>query len=265
MHPLDSAKLKAKRANKHIRSLNMAISRTKSEPNVTYRQQGELKIPNIIKWIRGEKMFGYEVAIDPAIELNWSLIVGDILGNLRASLDHIAWALAEQRCKEKGTSLKDEEEKDVKFPLRLKKADTPYRTGVGLYLNDVRFFPDRSWDTVEYFQPYNRRQRPKTKLLGVLNQLVNIDKHRFVVPVIRDAMLRLTSANPPTRASLKEPGKFSFLVPESMINNLKPEVTFDVVLNVAFLFPNIFPVSDFYRIHNFIRDKVIPAFAGFFT
>ena len=106
MHPLDSAKLKAKRANKHIHSLNMAISRTKSKPNITYRQQGELKIPNVIKCIGGEKMFGYEVAIDPAVELNWSLIVGDILGNLRASLDHIAWALAEQRCKEEGISLK---------------------------------------------------------------------------------------------------------------------------------------------------------------
>ena len=262
MHPLDIAKLKVKWANKHIRSLNMGISRTKSEPNVTYRQQGELKIPNIIEWIGAEKMFGYEVAIDPAIELNWSLIFGDILSNLRASLDHIAWALAEQHCKEDGTSLKSE---DVYFPLRLKEAHTSCRTGVGLYLNDVRFFPDRSWDTVEYFQPYNRRQRPKTKLLGVLNQLVNIDKHRFVVPVIRDAMLRLTSADPPTRASLKEPHKFSFLVPESMINNLKPEVTFDVVLNVPFLFPNQFPALDFSSIHNFIRDEVIPAFTDFFT
>lgn len=264
MHPLDSANLKVKWAKKHIHSLNISISRTTSNPNFALHRKGRLNIPNSIEGVRVENPDIVALNIEPAIRKNWSFLIGDILSNLRASLDHIAWALAMQKCKEDGSSLKESKEKMVKFPIKLIAADTPYREGVGLLQSDVKFFPERAWDTIDYFQPYNRRYRPKTEFLGVVNQLVNIDKHRIITPVFRQVSFRLASNDQFMRARLNQPNEFLFLVDNSKRNTLKPEVNFEVVLNVPFLFPNTFPVSDFSLIHNFIRDEVIPAFEKFF-
>lgn len=271
MHPLDSARLKIKRANKHIRSLNVTISRTSAKPDVTLGRQGKLKLPNGIKGVRVEKASVYEFAIDPAIGLSWGLIVGDILGNLRAALDHIAWALAMKHATDQGVTLTEEEKRKVTFPLYITNSKNPFVGGLPKRAFDS--LPPAAYSTVETFQPYNRTKWPELKYLGILDQLVNEDKHRIVTTVRRDVGFRFSGDDEFMRTRLNKPDKILFLLTDAVRNrliansgrsNLEPEVSFDVVLYVPLLWPNYFPVSEFSRIHNFIRDKVIPAFTGFF-
>ena len=262
--PLDSARLKCKRANVHIVSLDASVGRASRNPDVTLSRKGKLNIPDGLGNIAVEKPDIYALSVDPAIRLTWVQIIGDILSNLRASLDHIAWALATRRSEKTGIPLKSSEERKVTFPIRLEKAHTPYRTGVGLFRSDVQFFPDDTWDVIKNFQPYNRRDRPKTELLGILDELVSKDKHRVVAPVMREVSYRLTGDGPFTRARLNQPYEYLFLVDASMGDKLKPEISFDLILHVPFIFPDPFPVSRFREIHGFVRDEVIPAFTSFF-
>jgi len=125
-------------------------------------------------------------------------------------------------------------------------------------------FPQDVWDTIEHFQPYNRGQRPGTALLGIVGELVNKDKHRVITPIARQASFGILGDIHLTRTRLNQPDKFLFVVDEAMANKFKPEATFDIVIDVSFLFPNVFSVSDFGKIYSFINNDVIPAFASFF-
>jgi len=263
MHPLDSARLKIQRAKKHIAGLNLSIRRASHDPKVTLVRKGKLNIPDSVGDPTGMPDI-YALSIDPAIGLTWGQITGDVLNNLRASLDHIAWALAIQRCKELGGNLKDNEAKRVSFPIRLRKAHTPYRAGVGLFQSDINFFPDKTWDVIDSLQPYNRKHKPKTELLGILKELVDKDKHRIVTPVSREVAYSLTGDKQFSSARLYQPYELLFLVDASTHDKLKPETTFDIILDVTYIFPRVFSISRLGEIHDFIRDEVIPAFTSYF-
>ncbi|MFC1943862.1 hypothetical protein ACFLWO_04745, partial [Chloroflexota bacterium] len=99
MHPLDSARLKVERANVHIQTLERSINRL-LQPKVSVRKTGELH------------GFGDVVAvtIEAKLQEEWPLIIGDILANLRASLDHIAWALAIKHTSDENRTLTTDEE-----------------------------------------------------------------------------------------------------------------------------------------------------------
>jgi hypothetical protein len=262
-HPLGSACLKVERANVHIHSLETAIRRSSRQPTVALSRKRELNIPSKIPGVIVEPTYIYEADIDPRVSLSWGLIVGDILSNLRASLDHIAWALATKHAVDQNTPLTDDQKRRVYFPLHITKVKRPFLGG--LAKGDICLLLPQAHGVVESFQPYNRTNWPEVKLLGVLGQLTNEDKHRVVTPVLRDVGFRFTGNGQFMRTHLNQPDKLLFVVPESMRPHLKPEATFDVVLSVPFLSRlDTFRVSEFCLIHDFIRDDVIPEFAGFF-
>ncbi|MGB2798332.1 MAG: hypothetical protein WBC82_00545 [Dehalococcoidia bacterium] len=204
----------------------------------------------------------YELAIDPGIKSNWSLIVGDILSNLRASLDHIAWALATKHACDQGIKLCEGKARRVLFPLKIERVA---KHGIdGLSKKDLELLLPEAHSAVESFQPYNRTNRPELGLLGVLGYLTNEDKHRKVTPVLRAISVALSEKEQPIVTRLNKPSKLPFLVTDSMRNNIDIRTNFDVVLNVPFLWPNYFSVSEFSKLHDLIRHEVIPAFASFF-
>lgn len=262
MHPLDSAKSKIERANTHIRSLNQAIGEHLPAVNINFTQNSELGRPTSPLGYTVEAASIYELDIDPGIEQNWSLIVGDILSNLRASLDHIAWALATKNASNQGSELCDKKARRVYFPLRMKKDCSPHLGG--LKKADLELLLPEAHKTVESFQPYNVTDRPQLALLKVLHYLVNEDKHRRVTPVLRAVSVGLTGKEQPTTTRTNRPYRLQFLVTDSTRNKIDPRTDFDVVLNVPFLGPNDFSVSEFSKLHDFIRDEVIPAFECFF-
>ena len=267
-HPLRSAQLKLKRANIHIRALNQAMRHASSYPEISVRRQGKLDVPRRVDEggsVVSESAALYTAQIDPRIGVGWGLIVGDILSNLRSTLDHIAWPLAQTHAAARSVSFTPEEERRIVFPLRMTGVTQQAIIG-GLNGNDLQWFPPNSHSVIEKFQPYNRTQWPELKLLGVLAELVNEDKHRVVTTVRRDVFFRFLRDQELVRTNLHEPTEINFYVVESVSHDLEPAGTFQVVLNVPCYAPAYFaPADDFRRVHNFIRDEVIPAFAGFFS
>jgi hypothetical protein len=96
----------------------------------------------------------------------FSLIAGDTITNIRASLDHLATALAK---------LKDPNPKDVHFPF------------AGDYANfvsaatekKIKAFPAEAKDIFNEIKPY----RGGNDLLWAINRNRNKDVHNFVIPV----------------------------------------------------------------------------------
>ncbi len=260
MHPLDSANRKTARAYVHIRTLEAAIRRYARGPKVTFSRQGIVDDPSRRLGNIGATHNLYTLEIDPSIRANCGLIIGDILSNLNAALDHIAWVLAVKYADGRGRPLEKKEAQGVKFPLRLEQCDKPFHGGLGK--KDLKLLLPAAWDTIERFQPYNIAKWPELKLLDVLRHLTNEDKHRVVTPVriVVDLSLR---SDGQAMIRLDNVDKFPLVV-RSIRDDFEPQPTFDVSLYVSSLSPNPLPVSEFRRIHNFIRDELIPAFVSFF-
>ena len=257
--------MRVKWANVHIRRLKQSLRNSTRGPEVALRRTGEVDTPKPKNpKIAYERAFVYELRISPSIERRWGLIVGDILTNLRASLDHIAWSLALKFAHDQGAALSDEDAQRVTFPLRVTPLPSENASVGGLHWNDVRFFPPDAHSIIEEFQPYNRNKRPELKLLGAVRELVDEAKHRVVTPVFQEYKFRFSGDQQFTRSYLGEPSKLWFIVPESKVASLAPEGTFEVVLNARCLFPDSFRIADFRVIHKLIRSEMIPAFAGFF-
>ncbi|WP_158894136.1 hypothetical protein [Amycolatopsis anabasis] len=107
----------------------------------------------------------------------WSVLIGDILTNLRAALDHTFWAAAVMHT---GQPAKPTQ---VQFPITTRAssfaiAEQKLRT---LVAPDV-------WALIEAMQPFHGGDQAHTAPLEVLRWLSNIDKHRFVHVVGRNTI-----------------------------------------------------------------------------
>lgn len=270
-HPLRSAALKLQRANMHHNGLvrRMRSYVAASGPEVIVRAKGELKLPDDSKGFAVAKPVVYEILIDPRHKDVWGLVVGDIVANLHQSLDHIAWALANEQCRRRGTTLSATEAGEVSFPLR-DDALTKHTHLRGLNWNDLRFFPPESFATVEKFQPYNRDNFPEAKFLWALHQLANLDKHRIATPVLVDVAVNFTGdAAPFVMVRLNKPDQSMFIATPEMARemgrSLNPVASYEVQVSTGLPYPNDFMhVYGFRRMHRFLRDELLPAFAGFF-
>jgi hypothetical protein len=109
---------------------------------------------------------------DPAPSpLHLGVIVGDFLHNLRCVLDHLVWQLVELNGQEPTNH--------NQFPIFDKRAN--YKAKAGRYLRGVAADHQA---LIETFQPYRLNGDPKYDYLAMLRDLSNIDKHRFVHPVV---------------------------------------------------------------------------------
>jgi hypothetical protein len=256
-HPLSSAHAKVSRAKVHIEALDSDIRvQTKSDITVARKnlEQGGVPTGDIVDVLN----------VAPHDPLPWGIMLGDIVSNLRAALDHIAWELAMLRCSESGTTLGNSQAQNVYFPLRDVAAHTPYRAGAGLFKSDVAFFPDRAWDTVEAFQPYNRASRGELELLAVLDELSRIDKHRSIVVPERLIQLQVSATDTKViRQSLHEP-HHQWLFSGPPTDGFEPDGKYDIVMYPPVMLGKQFSALQLSDIHDLIRNDVLPAFASFF-
>jgi hypothetical protein len=120
----------------------------------------------------GEELQEFLARTDPEPSpLHLGVIVGDFLHNLRCVLDHLVWQLVLLNRQEPG--------EHNQFPI----FDTPdaYKKKAGRYLRGVAA-DHRA--LIETFQPYHLGADASSHYLAVLHDLSNIDKHRFVHPVV---------------------------------------------------------------------------------
>lgn len=109
----------------------------------------------------------------------WSVIIGDIVHNLRSAIDHLAWQLVKAN---NGTPRT--EQPRTQFPILL---DRLTERGNVRAIEIAGGISPAATALVEALQPYNRVDDPTMHPLAILNELSNRDKHRqlnFFMPWI---------------------------------------------------------------------------------
>jgi len=162
---LQGVRAKLDRANGHALELQIAIDNLFDIDQECFRI--EVDSTGLVYKI-------YSTSI-PTVDLRWSVIVGDILTNLRSALDHLAYQLV----------LLDggKPNRETKFPILESAAKGPPVLFPGIRRNDIQTL-------IEEVQPYKRGEGNSARQhqLWALNKLVNVDKHRLllVVQVVLD-------------------------------------------------------------------------------
>lgn len=249
--PLLSARFKLERADFHIKDLEGLLSDFLGEEPRPYRVVPELdpQFPS--------NTFRCIVRARPP--RTWAGVAGDAATNLRASLDHLIFALSIH-----WLGGRVEPSRETAFVLTDK--PTAFK---GRAREALSHLPDTIWDEVEAFQPYHRHERPKLGVLYGLNELVNADKHRSIQPVYA----RLTATLGGERRvfpNFKDGDRVVIQMSPETYKNLDPR---EIIFSAAIGFPigplagartQMLTIGGLREAHDFIRDEVLPRFAVFF-
>jgi hypothetical protein len=257
MHPvyaikkLNSTRLKVIRAEKHLVELERRVARSKKVHIYGFRREFDTERRVYIYHGPGSRRFPDE----------WGLIMGDWAQNLRASLDHLICSLALHNGKKAcdGTQFpiftSDPFRQEAKPELRKR------------FLSQLAGVTEEAIDLVKALQPYRSTELvppriPDEHFLAVLASASNTDKHRGVVTMGRQLRFPV---KPSMNIRRLKNGSTKIEVPA----NLEPEKGFEsqIAYRIAFRIPRhregLGP-ERLRDLHNLVRDKVIPAFAGFF-
>jgi len=185
-----------------------------------------------------------EIKEPPPIEI--SVIVGEVIYQLRSALDHIFFSLVRQNYP--GGNVPDAIRTTCQFPLYSKPPGDPLNKPPipKVLFKNMDCIPDEAFAIIECLQPYNRRHQGHD-LLGMLRTFSNIDKHRH---------LNTTVTRIDRRHTIKGEGGLVSTVVHMMLNNgeelYEPmhlndlhksaiEVSDDYVVRVAFDEPEYGP------------------------
>ena len=194
-------------------------------------------------------------------------MAGDVVNNLRGTLDHLIWAIARMNVEHPFNR--------TCFPIYPEKITTwlNRRTGKTERRDNTRevgrvcqSLPPEAIDVVRAFQPYERGDDPFKDPLNVLNDLWNMDKHRTIIPIAASALLPLFGSHPGFSVRYLNDGTVIFHIPESA----NPKVNFEPHISFRVAFPPTSPgdgspVADLLDdLYETVANDVVPAFAGFF-
>lgn len=162
VHPLDGARLKVVRAEEHLNALKLEIG--------AYLESKPYVVATHFKVDRANPGKG-PVTITKPPPVRCSLLIGDCVTNLRATLDYIAWELASRYF---SPPLKESSQKDRRF-ASFCLSDDPSSVRDHMAILAKRHVPATAISLIEAVQPYNGGYEP----LSLLTKLVNTDKHRM--------------------------------------------------------------------------------------
>jgi hypothetical protein len=252
-HPLDGVRQKLIRAEEHLTTIKTGIEACLE--NCSILSERDLDI---------DRRFHFTFSL-PAPDLTLSVIVGECLHNLRSALDHIVWQLV---LANKQTPIKENQ-----FPI----CETPFGFKSQISRNRLRGVSVNAETLIENLQPYNTgKPDPQFHPLWVLNQLMNIDKHRMLtLASVRGAHLGADIMNPegqiianvPTPDILRDGAHIVIAAPANIIEPEKVSVQFKTQLYVTF---EDAPVTDLEMnsimsgLVKFLKEYIVPRFEPFF-
>lgn len=196
MRSLDEPRLKLDRADQQIDSLRAdllaALDVHKSEQWLDLKSDTYGEKPAITLYVTRV----------PVLSTEMSLAIGEIVHNLRSSLDQLAWALvpaSEMR------RLTHRQRIGIRFPMVRSRAR--YLSSIHRRLPGV---DSEHLATIERYQPY--RRAPAGRAVRILQSLSNTDKHRANVPaqfypVGFRCNLKFKNAEPRERITRLAPGR----------------------------------------------------------
>ena len=166
---MDSAFAKVERARVHLRSLQDSMEAYRSLDTVGFSRE-VVDHPTDAELV----IIRFRVSVKHEQPDDWGLIVGDILGNLRAALDHAVFGHAAARADAAGTPLTSKQERALQYPFVHTEPEWPNEKAKLAPFMDATVL-----DEIEKTQPF-RAQKPEWHSFALLNRLVNEDKHRTV-------------------------------------------------------------------------------------
>jgi hypothetical protein len=160
-HPLDGARKRLERADKHFQDLRGAIHAyaVSEANNIVVDYDAVRNQPNII------------LAPKTALPVEFALIVSDCIHNLRAALDYLVFELSRE---DSG----NDDPLGTKFPIATKDEFAKYRKARLNGKGPLRYLSDGHVNAIETYQPYNGVQWTKT-----LQDISNPDKHRKITRI----------------------------------------------------------------------------------
>jgi len=217
---LGGVRAKISRANLHLRNLKLSFRRRVASKK--YADGVWLDHDSKRRALIGRARVS-------APDLKWCLIVGDVVHNLRSSLDHLVFQLALLR----NPSFKHE--RRTAFPIF--NAESEFESKG---IRRVKpYVCNEAFELVREYQPYHGATETQA-LLWILSELDNIDKHRMVVPLdkhfnipnitLTSRLTKRKSRLASTRAQLFQPLKHGdkvFEVGYSESTEGPPEVDID--------------------------------------
>lgn len=182
-NPFQDPFLKLKRAKVHLDGLYERI--------YAWLQSDPCEVKPKLNTQTGEIIVYAELLREPPVG-EWSVIIGDVVHNLRSALDQMVWALTVDHqptpppnpIPRRGTP--GNEWRDVSFPIFT--SPHPVNNHTGELIPWVKAKePKCLWGIrpslrkdFQRLQPFNHRQNAPKEPLAVLNELWNIDKHRHL-------------------------------------------------------------------------------------
>ena len=110
----------------------------------------------------------------------FSLIIGDVVQNLRSSLDHIVYLLAGTHTKSLSKSLSQDEARNCQLPIIGDEGGKGLAKFSKALLGPIKCVSAGAQAVIKSVQPYQMGADFRNHLLWKLNYLSNIDKHRAV-------------------------------------------------------------------------------------
>jgi hypothetical protein len=249
MHPLDGSKFKIERAGEHLERLDQLV-RTYLRDN-TQLISAEFNMQNLVN------IYRYKPPADIPIEIN--LLAGDVINNLRSSLEYLAWQLV--------IINKGSPSDNTGFPIfKVPNAKVFKRMTAGM--------PPEACEIIERLQPYRRGEGAQDDPLWRLHALWSIEKHRHLTIV---ALSMLTSMG--KYLSDERPEQLSDFnvsrldngdivlevpIPNRTEEYFEPEFLLNVVLSDEGPGQGNRLPDSLWSIYYLLRDRIIPRFMHFF-
>lgn len=118
---------------------------------------------------RGSRIVWAEWTLESAPEYTEaSLLLGDVIHNLRAAMDHAVWAVTP-------ADVRDKSPTDVAFPLHTDEARYDRWAA-----KRAEWYGAKVFEVLRYFQPFNAAGTGTLHPLHILQLLSNTDKHRLL-------------------------------------------------------------------------------------
>jgi len=251
MASLIDPNLKVERAKVHLDELNAQVRSFLKSEFYHLVEYDDLE--------RQQYVLRLEVS-DPPLYLG--SIAGDFISCLRSSLDHLAWQLATLRTPRPPDN--------ICFPIFGKNSP---KTQEGIE-KATQGIPGDAIALMESFQPYHHGDKYKLTYLWRLNKLWNIDKHRHITLHSFSVNFAFPSIISGTPCSVDNEGIMRFPLSAKKQVKFEPATggpaLYDIVPSGNVQFGSekdgiILVIQDFFEIYEFVSQKVIPSFAGFFT
>jgi hypothetical protein len=158
----------------------------------------------------------------------WALIIGDCVVNLRAALDHLLYAIANEETRNHPTAKKDR----VSFLICDKEADFDNWSRTCL-----KHIPDKVRAAIRGVQPFARKQPLIPPLLGILRDFANADKHHLLRPVfsaISSYDFQLAGPKTIRRDVIVNPGEIEHESVVCLIQSSEPDPELKVIGGAKF-------------------------------